>query len=503
VVDASKWPAQALALAQGGVDVRVIHLLRDPRGVAYSLAKSDISRPHALDAPDLMMHSSPAETAVRWSLTQSEVSLLRRCDVPVTRLRYEHFVSAPAESIRAALLDLAIPVGDADLQHIGRQTLELGTSHGLSGNPSRFRAGTITLRADDQWKSRMSASQRRIVTALTLPARVVTDRDQVRSAPTRVPPVSTTRSLPPHGQWPPVSVLVATRGRPELVREAITSIVEQTYPGDIECLVIHDQEPPDPSLEALGRPGCQVSVLASRSTGLAGARNSGLDAASAQFIATCDDDDSWHPRKLELQIERLLAEPDLLLVGSGIRLRLPNGKVSEWPGRADRIDRSLLLRNRVKELHSSTLVMRRDAFAKAGRYDEQLPNGYAEDYDWVLRASRVGRIGIVRTPLADIRKDVQSYYTGQSENTIVALRHFVAKHPEIAASRRGHARMLGQLAFHLSAVGRRDEAVRTLGKALWRWPLSPYIYVALVQLVTGVHPQQIRRAVRLLGRGMA
>jgi glycosyltransferase involved in cell wall biosynthesis len=298
-------------------------------------------------------------------------------------------------------------------------------------------------------------------------------------------------------------VLVATRGRPELVREAITSIVEQTYPGDIECLVIHDQEPPDPSLEALGRPGCQVTVLASRSTGLAGARNSGLDAASAQFIATCDDDDSWHPRKLELQIERLLAEPDLLLVGSGIRLRLPNGKVSEWPGRADRIDRSLLLRNRVKELHSSTLVMRRDAFAKAGRYDEELPNGYAEDYDWVLRASRVGRIGIVRAPLADIRKDVQSYYTGQSENTIVALRHFLAKHPEIAASRRGHARMLGQLAFHLSAVGRREEAVRTLGKALWRWPLSPYIYVALVQLVTGVHPQQIRRAVRLLGRGMA
>jgi hypothetical protein len=503
VVDASKWPAQALALAQGGVDVRVIHLLRDPRGVAYSLSKSDIARPHAVDNADLMAHSSPAEAAVRWSLTQGEVGLLQRLAVPVSRMRYENFVSRPTETIRAALLGLAIPVGHADLEHLGPQSLELGTSHGLSGNPSRFRAGTITLQADDQWKTRMSASQRGVVSALTLPALVFAHHDRVRSAAGDSPRAGTEESLPAAGQWPTVSVLVATRGRPQLVREAITSIVDQSYPGAIECLVIHDQEPPDPALESLGRPDRQVTVLPSRSTGLAGARNTGLDAASAGYIATCDDDDSWHPRKLELQIARLLAEPDLLLVGSGIRLRLPKGKVADWPGRADRIDRRLLLRNRVKELHSSTLVMRRDAFAKAGRYDEGLPNGYAEDYDWVLRASRVGRIGIVRTPLADIRKDVQSYYTGQSENTVVALKHFLAKHPEIAASRRGHARLLGQLAFHLSASGRRDEAVRTIAKALWRWPLSPYTYVALLQLLTGAQPQQIRRAVRLLGRGMA
>src|SRR5262249_49384217 len=39
VVDASKWPVQALALARGGIDVRVIHLVRDVRGVAHSLTK--------------------------------------------------------------------------------------------------------------------------------------------------------------------------------------------------------------------------------------------------------------------------------------------------------------------------------------------------------------------------------------------------------------------------------------------------------------------------------
>ena len=81
------------------------------------------------------------------------------------------------------------------------------------------------------------------------------------------------------------------------------------------------------------------------------------------------------------------------MVGTGIRLMLPDGRIIPWPARAERISQRLLLRNRVKELHSSTLVMRRDVFAKAGLYDEDIPNGYAEDYDWILRVARVGRMG--------------------------------------------------------------------------------------------------------------
>src|SRR5262249_41243263 len=65
VVDASKWPVQALALARAGLDVRVIHLVRDVRGVAYSLGKRDVSRPHAVREADVMSHLSPALAAAR------------------------------------------------------------------------------------------------------------------------------------------------------------------------------------------------------------------------------------------------------------------------------------------------------------------------------------------------------------------------------------------------------------------------------------------------------
>lgn len=308
------------------------------------------------------------------------------------------------------------------------------------------------------------------------------------------------------GQWPLVSVILPTRGRPELVRVALSAVVGQTYPGMIECIVVHDQEPPQPELESFGTASRSVRVVAnSRSPGLAGARNTGVALARGEFIASCDDDDAWHPTKLDAQISRLLDQPDLLVVGSGIRLMLPDGRIINWPGRAERISYQLLLCNRVKELHSSTLVMRRDAFAKAGLYDEATPNGYAEDYDWVLRAARVGRIGTVVNPLADIRKDARSSssYYGQAAITAAGLEYLLAKHRDLAASRRGRARLLGQLGFARSVLGERRPALRCATTAIMLWPASPHGYLALAHVITGLDRRHVLRVARLFGRGLA
>jgi len=308
----------------------------------------------------------------------------------------------------------------------------------------------------------------------------------------------------PHPEWPLVSVILATRGRPELVRDSIRAVVDQTYMGVIECIVVHDQEDVDQTLTSLGTKRHRVKVLLNtHSPGLAGARNTAVELAAGAFIATCDDDDVWHPTKLEKQIAMLSSSPDLLVVGSGIRLLFPAGRIAAWPARAERITRQMLLKSRVKEMHSSTLVMRRDVFAKVGLYDELLPFGYAEDYDWVLRASRVGRLGAVREPLADIRKDVPSWYRGRAEMTATALPYFLKKHPEIASSRRGHARILGQIAFATSVCGGRGAATRLAGRALLRWPLSAHAYLALAHVATGVDPSRVQTVARRFGRGLA
>ena len=161
VVDASKWPVQALALARAGLDVRVIHLVRDARGVAYSLGKRDVSRPHAVGEADVMTRLSPAEAAARWVAVQSQAGLLRRCSLPVARMRYEDFVQRPRQAVEAALAGIGLAVPSGGLTHIGDGRVVLGTSHGLSaGNPSRFRAdGEIKLRADETWRASMSPAR--------------------------------------------------------------------------------------------------------------------------------------------------------------------------------------------------------------------------------------------------------------------------------------------------------------------------------------------------------
>ncbi|MGL5828413.1 MAG: sulfotransferase [Angustibacter sp.] len=167
VVDASKWPVLAQALRRGGVDIRVIHLIRDVRGVAHSLSKSDIVRPHS--AGEVMFHNSPAGAAARWLTTQSTMDLLAQRGLPVARLAYADFVDSPLDSLRRVLSKLDLPVFDGDFAHVRGSEVTLAPSHGLSGNPTRFRHGVITLRPDDRWRAQMRRRDRLVATAIGAP----------------------------------------------------------------------------------------------------------------------------------------------------------------------------------------------------------------------------------------------------------------------------------------------------------------------------------------------
>ena len=303
---------------------------------------------------------------------------------------------------------------------------------------------------------------------------------------------------------PLVSVVVPTHGRPTLLRETLTSITGQDYRGSLEIFVVHDGEEVDPSLAGLSRPGRDVVPLANtRSGGLCGARNTGVLACHGVFVASCDDDDLWHPAKVRLQVERLLADPGLLAVGAGIRLLVGERGHLDWRADHALVDHRRLLRSRVKELHSSTLMMRRSAFDRAGLYDEDLPHGYGEDYDWLLRASRVGRLGAVQEILADIRKDVPSWFRDRWLDTAVALEYLLDKHPDLRASRRGHARVLGQIAYARAAAGERGRSVRIAGRAIARSPLTPHPWLAIALAGPGTDPHRMLSAARRLRRGLS
>jgi len=240
-----------------------------------------------------------------------------------------------------------------------------------------------------------------------------------------------------------------------------------------------------------------------RRAGLCGARNTGVLASRGAYVASCDDDDLWHAQKVRLQIDRLLADPDLLAVGAGIRLLMGERGDVDWPAREQVVTHDRLLSSRVKELHSSTLLMRRNAFDLAGLYDEDLPHGYGEDYDWLLRATRVGSVGAVPEILADIRKDVPSWFRGRALNTATALEYLLEKHPDFRRTRRGHARILGQIAYARATAGERARGARIAGRALCRYPVAPQAWMALAVAGPGVEPGRMLAAARRLGRGLS
>nr|WP_304515681.1 sulfotransferase [Cellulomonas sp. APG4] len=169
VVDSGKHPTLALCLAQDPrIDLRVLHLVRDPIGVAYSWSKQ-VERPEAREAEDaLMTRYSPALSSALWGLTTLEAELLRTTRVPVVRMRYEDFVAHPRERLEEAWAGLGLdPLG---LERVAT-TMHLEPNHTVAGNPMRFRTGEVALRPDTEWKQRMPRGDRWAVAALTLPLR--------------------------------------------------------------------------------------------------------------------------------------------------------------------------------------------------------------------------------------------------------------------------------------------------------------------------------------------
>jgi hypothetical protein len=172
VVDSSKYPAHAAVLrVSGGVDLRVVHLIRDPRGVAHSWSKPGIVKPDATQAGATMPVFGHGRTAAEWVAYNLAFDRIHALGTPTLRLRYESFVREPEASLRRVLAFIELPVSDGDLDFVGDGTISLREGgHAIGGNPERFDGGSlVTLRLDDAWRRDMPPIRRAEVSTLVWP----------------------------------------------------------------------------------------------------------------------------------------------------------------------------------------------------------------------------------------------------------------------------------------------------------------------------------------------
>lgn len=304
------------------------------------------------------------------------------------------------------------------------------------------------------------------------------------------------------GAWPEVSVVVPTRSRPELLRTTLEAIRAQDYPGRVAVVVVFDQSEPDHTLEHDGDQRSVRVVTNARSTGLAGARNTGIEACGGTYVAFCDDDDRWHPGKLTAQVAALRAEPAAVLATCGIRI-LYDGHAVDRPLTQQRLSLRDLLRSRLSQLHPSTFLLVRDRLAgEVGLVDEQIPGSYAEDYEFLLRVARVHDVVHVPEVYVDVLWHQRSYFASRWETIATALTWLLERYPEFDAEPAGKARILGQIAFAQAARGDRRAAARTAAHTVRLNPREGRAYLALAVASRAVGPDRVLATLHKRGRGI-
>lgn len=169
LVDSSKHLGHAVAMGWlADIDLRVLHLVRDPRGNAYSWQKRGVGLGAMGLADRSMPVFSPARTALDWTTRNLLTERLLPPSVPRVRIRYEDFAAQPIAVLERALTDLGI-ARSPTWQHVDGCTVSFPADHALGGNPGVIASRSAEVRLDDEWHSRLGRRETAVVTAIAAP----------------------------------------------------------------------------------------------------------------------------------------------------------------------------------------------------------------------------------------------------------------------------------------------------------------------------------------------
>jgi len=185
------------------------------------------------------------------------------------------------------------------------------------------------------------------------------------------------------GRAPQVSVIIPVHNGAATIGRALESVFDQTF-SDYE-IVICDDGSTDDTLAVLAKYGDKIRVVREANRGPSAARNAAVTASHGELIALIDRDDQWLPNKLELAVNAMRADAraallysDMIVVNeAGEEFR--RSQIRPETAHAPTMDEMLA---RIWPIVPSTIVMRRDAFDRAGGFCEQLLS--AEDIHFSL-----------------------------------------------------------------------------------------------------------------------
>jgi glycosyltransferase involved in cell wall biosynthesis len=229
----------------------------------------------------------------------------------------------------------------------------------------------------------------------------------------------------------PVSLVIPTYNRGELVEKAIASALDQAH-AFAEIVVVDDGSTDD-TVARLERFNERITLIRSRRGGVQRARNLGVAACSTSYVALCDSDDLLRPEFTETLIRVLGDRPDIdiwysnFTPFSGDHLqadKLASAPADFLEGAVHHTDYCIEIPDLLKRVldfqpfFPTGSVIKKDFYLAIGGYDPQFNGVGGEDFEFLLRAIASGKLGYISRPLSFVRK----HEGNDSRDTLRALK---------------------------------------------------------------------------------
>lgn len=268
-----------------------------------------------------------------------------------------------------------------------------------------------------------------------------------------------------------VSVVLPAYNGAKYIATAIDSTLAQTlFPFEI---IVVDDGSKDATESIVRSYGDKIHYIRQNNKGTSGAYNTGIAAATGDYIAFLEQDDIWAPDKTANQVAAFDGNDELGMVFSPVRLLKEEmvskrTNIDEQEGEGEYTFADFFVRNRV--LNCSTVMVRRDVLQHVGGFREHLKLAF--DYDLWLRISAEYRILCLNSPLATYRihsnnqsKDDHDLLAAESSLNILLSwinTPRVLKDVDPTVVRERISRLHRTVAWEHTQLGHRDEELRHL-----------------------------------------
>lgn len=245
-----------------------------------------------------------------------------------------------------------------------------------------------------------------------------------------------------------VSVLIPTYNRAHFIGATLTALLDQTHPPQ-EIVIVDDGSTDDTESVVAAFDHPAIRYIRRTNAGCTAARQTALEHASCDWIAFCDSDDLWEPDRLALQARLIDLHPVDFAFSNfrevhgdrwAERTKFDDAPAGYWDGVQELEDGLAVFDGpfyprllRFQPIFASTMIMHRRWIERFGALDTAFSRWQSEDFEFALRCTQAGPIGIVTRPAVGIRKHGGNMSGGSTWGFVWSdvriLEHSLRTHP--------------------------------------------------------------------------